>query len=94
MSDEEMVITLVAMLGSFALLWGLGYAIFSWLKSRNQQVDPQAISSLQQQIAQVQMSVDAMALEVERVSEAQRFVTKLLAERGDPARIARASEER
>lgn len=94
MREEEMIIVLVAMLGSFALLWGLGYAVFSWLKARRQQVDPHAISLLQQQIAQVQMSVDAMALEVERVSEGQRFVTKLLAERGDPARIARASEDR
>jgi hypothetical protein len=94
MREEEMVLALVAMLGSFALLWGLGHAIFSWLKARHQQIDPHVVASLQQQIAQVQMSVDAMALEVERVSEGQRFVTKLLAERGDPARLPGGREDR
>jgi hypothetical protein len=36
---------------------------------------------LSQQIYQLQQSVDAMSLEVERVSEAQRFQSKLLSER-------------
>jgi hypothetical protein len=33
------------------------------------------------QLAQLQQSVDAIALEVERIAEAQRFSAKLLAER-------------
>ena len=94
MSEEEAVIALVGMVGGFALLWGLGYGVFSLLKRRHQSPDPNALNAIQQQIGQLQMSVDAMALEVERVSEAQRFVTKLLAERGEPARIARGHEER
>lgn len=94
MSEEEAVIVLVAMLGGIALLWGLGYAVFSLLKRRQQLPDPGALTTLHQQVAQVQMSVDAMALEVERISEAQRFVTKLLAERGEPSRIARGGEDR
>jgi len=36
---------------------------------------------LSQQIYQLQQSVDAMSLEMERVSEAQRFQSKLLSER-------------
>lgn len=35
---------------------------------------------LQQQILQLQQSVDTMSLEVERISEAQRFQTKLLSQ--------------
>lgn len=92
MGEEEAVITLVAMLGGFSMLWGLGYAVFALLKRRQQLPDPGALTTLQQQISQLQMSVDAMALEVERVSESQRFVTKLLAERGEPARIARPTD--
>ncbi len=38
-----------------------------------------------QQLAQLQQSVDALAIEVERISEAQRFQSKLMAERGKPA---------
>jgi hypothetical protein len=34
------------------------------------------------QLEQLQQSVDAIAVEVERIAEAQRFSAKLLAERG------------
>ncbi len=33
----------------------------------------------------MEQAIDAIAVEVERISEAQRFTTKLLAERGVPA---------
>lgn len=36
------------------------------------------------QLEQLQQSVDAIAVEVERIAEAQRFSAKLLAERGEP----------
>jgi hypothetical protein len=39
----------------------------------------------QQRLERIEQAVDAIALEVERISEAQRFSAKLLAERGkDP----------
>ncbi len=41
---------------------------------------------LQQQLVQLQQSVDAMSLEVERISEAQRFQAKLLNEGRGPTR--------
>lgn len=45
---------------------------------------------IQPQIEQLQTSIDAMAVELERVSEAQRFQSKLLAERDTgPARALR-----
>jgi hypothetical protein len=36
-----------------------------------------------EQLAQLQQSVDAIAIEVERIAEAQRFTAKLLAEHPD-----------
>ena len=42
------------------------------------------------QLEQLQHSVDAIAVEVERIAEAQRFSAKLLAERADPATLRRA----
>lgn len=42
------------------------------------------------QLEQLQHSVDAIAVEVERIAEAQRFSAKLLAERSDPAALKRA----
>ena len=40
----------------------------------------------------LQQAVDAIAVEVERISEAQRFTTKLLAERGAAAERPRVPE--
>jgi len=42
------------------------------------------------QLEQLQQSVDAIAVEVERIAEAQRFSAKLLAERADPAALKRS----
>ena len=39
-------------------------------------------------LARVEQAIEAVAIEVERISEGQRFVTQLLAARGDEARIA------
>ena len=35
-------------------------------------------------LAQMQQSIDAMAVELERISEGQRFVTKIMTEREKP----------
>ncbi|MDQ6870472.1 MAG: hypothetical protein M3037_00505 [Gemmatimonadota bacterium] len=46
------------------------------------------------QLEQLQQSVDAIAVEVERIAEAQRFSAKLLAERGaDPSTSMRRVRE-
>jgi hypothetical protein len=43
-----------------------------------------------QRLDQLQQSVDAVAVEVERIAEAQRFSAKLLAERGEPSKLSRS----
>lgn len=53
---------------------------------------PRNISDAQShQLEHLQQSVDAIAVEVERIAEAQRFSAKLLSERADPAALKRAS---
>jgi hypothetical protein len=42
-----------------------------------------------QRLDQLQQSVDAIAVEVERIAEAQRFSAKLLAERAETASLPR-----
>jgi len=52
---------------------------------------PRPITDAQSlQLEQLQQSVDAIAVEVERIAEAQRFSAKLLAERADPAALTRS----
>jgi hypothetical protein len=41
-------------------------------------------------LSQLQMTVDASAVEIERISEGQRFTTKLLAERVVPDRAGKS----
>jgi hypothetical protein len=40
-----------------------------------------------QRLARIEQAIDAMALEIERISEGQRFVTRLMSEK-TPERIA------
>ena len=55
---------------------------------KKRQVQPSDTN--RQQLEQLQQSIDAIAVEVERIAEAQRFSAKLLAERADPAALTRA----
>jgi len=40
------------------------------------------VDEMTQRLARIEQAVDATAVEVERISEAQRFTTKLLVEKG------------
>jgi hypothetical protein len=42
---------------------------------------PIAVDGLQQRLERIELAVDATAVEVERISEANRFMAKLLADR-------------
>ena len=44
----------------------------------------QSLESSDQRLARVEQAVEAVAVEIERISEGQRYVTKLLSERGQP----------
>ncbi len=50
--------------------------------------DPRA----EERLARIEAAVEAIAIEVERISEGQRFVTKLLAERPAAAALPKAHE--
>jgi hypothetical protein len=45
--------------------------------------------AIRTRLDQLQQSVDAIAVEVERIAEAQRFSAKLLAERGETPALPR-----
>lgn len=67
-------------------------AITVWLV-RGVQAKPKHIKASDAQnlqLEQLQQSVDAIAVEVERIAEAQRFSAKLLAERAEPAALKRS----
>ena len=75
---------IVAMVGSLA-------PITVWfVRSLNPKRTRELPSPLyEQRLDQLQQSVDAIAVEVERIAEAQRFSAKLLAERTDAPALPR-----
>jgi hypothetical protein len=69
------IVFTVAVLGPMAL----GAARMMWKRS-NRPVLPTAFTETAQRLERLEQSVDTIAIEIERVSEGQRFVTKLLSE--------------
>ncbi len=62
----------------FPLAVGVGRAIFK--RSSKPGVPPQVLTETAQRLERLESSVDAIAIEIERISEGQRFVTKLLSD--------------
>lgn len=62
----------------FPLATGIGRAIFK--RSARPGPPPAVFTETAQRLERLEASVDAIAVEIERVSEGQRFVTKLLSE--------------
>jgi hypothetical protein len=80
--DENVVgiVSIVTIFVIFPIV--LAYTRLIWKRSANPPASrPHLNGDTAQRIVQIQQSIDAMALEIERISEGQRFVTKLLAER-------------
>jgi hypothetical protein len=79
-------IIIVGLVGSLS-------GITAWLVRSVQKKVPQRelpnILQMEQRFDQLQQSVDAIAVEVERIAEAQRFSTKLLAERRETPALPR-----
>ena len=71
------------MLHVFLLVLGVVGLGGWWLGRRGRPQDVPAAQLPAEQLQYLQQSVDAIALEVERVGEAQRFHEKLRAERGE-----------
>ena len=64
----------------------LGACTMWWLSTRRASVGPTYDEMGNPRLEQLQQSVDAIALEVERIGEAQRFNAKLHAEQNESAR--------
>lgn len=73
-------ISLMFFLTVFAIIVGfpIARAFARWIDRRGQ--EPRLPADIATQINQIAQSVDAMAIEVERISEGQRFTTRLLAD--------------
>ena len=86
--DEVLVFAgLMATLGSITKI------ILTAMNRRKPVLKEGALTTLEemaQRLARIEQAVDATSVEVERISEGQRFTTKLLVEKGHPAEMTRA----
>jgi hypothetical protein len=82
-SDNE----LAAFLAFFAMIGSSVWAI-AWAAVRRRagkEAPPKVLASMDERLGRLEQAVDAIAVEVERISEGQRFTTKLLSDRASEA---------
>jgi hypothetical protein len=70
------IISIIFVLGPLAV----GYGRALWKRASRPGLPPSALTETAQRLERLESSVDTIAVEIERISEGQRFVTKLLSE--------------
>ena len=79
MSDNLAVLGIVAIAALMLRTWWLHREKMKGLSMTNQ-----ALSPSDERLARVEQAVESIAIEVERIGEGQRFVTKLMNDRAQP----------
>jgi hypothetical protein len=93
--NEDIVIPIAGMIMVIVITLGIPLVIMLGKKWNRESAAPRAQASpdIARQLDHMTQALDAMAVEIERISEGQRFVTKLLAERPrEPVAIPRSTE--
>ena len=88
MSEIVFLQAIVLVCGTSAFIASLHF-LRRYLELRPKRPAPAAVDGLHERLEAIEQIVQATAIEVERISEANRFMSRLLAERagaGDPGR--------
>jgi hypothetical protein len=80
--NPELWVPAVTTIAIVAIIAGSSYRLLKmWLQRSGRLSIPEAdLQEIRDRLGQLQQAVDTIAIEVERLSEGQRFTTKLLAE--------------
>lgn len=90
---SERIIPIVAIISIFVFApFAFSISRFFWRRSSPSSRAALPDHETQRRLEQLQQSVDTIAIEVERISEGQRFVTRLMGERDRPALGVGAAE--
>ncbi|HEX6316975.1 MAG TPA: hypothetical protein VFZ73_19015 [Gemmatimonadaceae bacterium] len=99
--NEDIIIPIAGMVTGIVMVLGLPLIIVQarklWMRDSASQVVSNP--STEHRLERIEQAIDAMAVEVERIAEGQRFVTKLLSDRsaeraGIPAGQSRHEAQR
>jgi hypothetical protein len=96
-SEEELIVAIAGMITSVVIVLGIPLVIVHARKiwKRDASTFATSSSATDHRLERIEQAIDAMAVEVERVAESQRFMTKLLSDRaGDRVGIPAASQSR
>jgi len=92
---SELMIPAVATVVIVAIAAGTLYSLLKmYMKGGGGRTPPADLKEIRDGLARMEQAIDAIAIEVERLSEGQRFTTRLLAEEGrEAAQIPSAIRE-
>jgi len=95
-SEEELIVAIAGMITSIVIVLGIPLVIVHARKIWKRDSGTQTTSSAptDHRLERIEQAIDAMAVEVERIAEGQRFVTKLLSDRGQERVGIPASQSR
>lgn len=79
--QEEIVIPLAGMMMIIVLAIGVPLVRAMGRRWESEAKHPRGDPEWAQRLAHIEQAIDAMAVEIERISEGQRFVTRLLSDR-------------
>lgn len=88
----EDIVAIVAVFGTVIVVT-LGLPLVRAYARRQEERSKLNVPQIDERLSRIENAIEAMSLEVERISEGQRFVTRLLAERDD-AKAALPRENR
>jgi hypothetical protein len=81
MDRYTMMVAITGMITGTVLLISLGQLLVTRGRRPGEQASPDRLRAIEERLQQMQQSLDAVAIEIERVSEGQRFTTRLLSSR-------------
>ena len=89
MDDRTQLLGLLGVCATIVLsVVAIAQAYVRSIEVRRKATLPESDPNVQERMSRIEHAVDAIAIEVERISEGQRFTTKLLTERaGDASRL-------
>jgi hypothetical protein len=78
-----MIVAVCGQISGVVLIVSLINAIVRYRRGGRTALPSDDLRRVETRLADMQEAIDAVAVEIERISEGQRFTTKLLAERGE-----------
>ncbi len=89
--NEDIVIPIAGMIMIIVIAIGVPLVIALGKKWQREGESPRVPGEVTDRLARMEQAIDTMAVEIERISEGQRFVTKVLADGRQGAALPKSS---